>query len=50
VRVHLAEGNTGESIRQYRLFRRLLLEHLGLEPSGRMEELMRGIATMDSVR
>ena len=50
VRVHLAEGNTGEAIRQYRLFRRLLLEHLGLEPSGRMEELMRGIATMDSVR
>lgn len=50
VRVHLAEGNTGEAIRQYRLFRRLLLEHLGLEPSGRMEELMSSIATMDSVR
>ena len=50
VRVHLAEGNTGEAVRQYRLFRRLLREHLGLEPSGRMEELMRSIATMDSVR
>jgi len=50
VRVHLAEGNTGEAIRQYRLFRRLLLEHLGLEPSGRMEELMSSIATMDTAR
>lgn len=47
VRVHLAEGNTGEAIRQYRLFRRLLREHLGLEPSGRMEELIRSIATVD---
>jgi DNA-binding SARP family transcriptional activator len=50
VRVHLAEGNTGEAVRQYRLFRRLLLEGLGLEPSGRMEELMRSIRTMDTVR
>ncbi|HVM58382.1 MAG TPA: BTAD domain-containing putative transcriptional regulator [Gaiellaceae bacterium] len=50
VRVHLAEGNTGEAIRQYRLFRRLLRDHLGLEPSGRMEELMRGISTIDTVR
>ena len=50
VRVHIADGNTGEAIRQYRLFRRLLLEHLGLEPSGRMEELIRGIATVDMLR
>ena len=49
VRVHLAEGNTGEAIRQYRLFRGLLHDRLGLEPSGRMEELMRGIRTMDTV-
>jgi DNA-binding SARP family transcriptional activator len=48
VRVHLAEGNTGEAIRQYRLFRRLLRDRLGLEPSGRMEELMRGIPTLDT--
>ena len=47
VRVHLADGNTGEAIRQYRLFRRLLREHLGLEPSGRMEELIRSIDTVD---
>jgi DNA-binding SARP family transcriptional activator len=50
VRVHLAEGNPGEAIRQYRLFRRLLREHLGLEPSGRMEELMDTIATTGTVR
>jgi DNA-binding SARP family transcriptional activator len=50
VRVHLAEGNVGEAVRQYHLFRRLLHEHLGLEPSARMEELMRGIATVESVR
>lgn len=50
VRVHLAEGNPGEAIRQYRLFRRLLREHLGLEPSGRMEELMDTIATTGTIR
>jgi DNA-binding SARP family transcriptional activator len=41
--IHLAEGNDGEAIRQYRLFRRLVHEQLGLEPSARMEELMRSI-------
>jgi DNA-binding SARP family transcriptional activator len=50
VRVHLAEGNTGEAVRQYRLFRRLLRDGLGIEPSGRMEELMRSIRTVDTVR
>jgi DNA-binding SARP family transcriptional activator len=40
IRVHLAEGNTGEAIRQYRFCRRLLREHLGVEPSRQMEELM----------
>jgi DNA-binding SARP family transcriptional activator len=38
--VHLAEGNVGEAVRQYRLFRRLLQEQLGLEPSPLMEELV----------
>jgi DNA-binding SARP family transcriptional activator len=50
VRVHLAEGNAGEAVRQYRLFRRLLDEQLGLVPSGRMEELMRDIATAGAAR
>jgi DNA-binding SARP family transcriptional activator len=39
VRVHLAEGNIGEAIRQYRLCRRLLQNQLGLEPSELMERL-----------
>jgi DNA-binding SARP family transcriptional activator len=39
VRVHLAEGNIGEAIRQYGLCRRLLQEQLGLEPSELMERL-----------
>ncbi len=40
VGVHLAEGNVAEAVRQYRLFRRLLHEELGLEPSRLMEELI----------
>jgi DNA-binding SARP family transcriptional activator len=39
VQVHLAEGNIGEAIRQYRLCCRLLQERLGLEPSELMEHL-----------
>jgi DNA-binding SARP family transcriptional activator len=50
VRVHLVEGNAGEAVRQYRLFRHLLGEQLGLEPSERMEELMRSIAAAGSSR
>ena len=37
IKVHLAEGNPGEAIRQYRLFRRLVLDPLGLEPSAAMQ-------------
>jgi DNA-binding SARP family transcriptional activator len=44
VRVHLAEGNTAEALRQYRLFRRMLREQLGLEPSAQIEQLLRPIA------
>ena len=43
IRVHLAEGNDAEAIRCYRLFRKLLLEKLSLEPSGRMDALMGGV-------
>jgi DNA-binding SARP family transcriptional activator len=43
VRVHLAEGNAAEAIRQYRVFRQLLSEQLGIAPSARMEALIRGI-------
>ena len=41
VKVHLAEGNQAEAVRQYRLYRRLLEEHLGLTPSLQMLELLR---------
>lgn len=40
IRVHLADGNVGEALRQYRLCRRLLREQLGIEPSERMRELV----------
>ncbi|HSF60641.1 MAG TPA: BTAD domain-containing putative transcriptional regulator [Gaiellaceae bacterium] len=40
IRVHLAEGNACEALRQYGFCRRLLEEHLGVEPSPRMEELI----------
>jgi DNA-binding SARP family transcriptional activator len=50
VRVHLADGNLAEAIRQYRLCRRLLNEHLGVEPSERMEELVRDLRAAETVR
>ena len=40
IAVHLAEGNPGEALRQYRFFRRLLKEQLGLEPSRLMTDLI----------
>ncbi len=43
IRVHLADGNAVEAIRQYRFYQRLLTERLGLEPSDRMKELMRRV-------
>lgn len=50
VRVHLAEGNAAEAIRQYRLFRRLVSDQLGLAPSARMEALVQGIDTSATAR
>jgi DNA-binding SARP family transcriptional activator len=40
IRVHLAEGNACEAIRQYRFCARLLRERLGLEPSAQLAELV----------
>jgi DNA-binding SARP family transcriptional activator len=39
VSVHLAEGNRGEAVRQYRAYRDRLEEELGLGPSPQMEAL-----------
>jgi DNA-binding SARP family transcriptional activator len=44
IRAHLGEGNVGEALRQGDLFRVQLDRELGLGPSPRMEELLRGIA------
>jgi DNA-binding SARP family transcriptional activator len=43
IRVHLAEGNAGEAIRQYRFCRRLLREQLALAPSPQLTELVRDL-------
>ncbi len=43
VRAHLADGNAGEALRQYRLFVALLDRQLGLAPSGAMRALVAGL-------
>jgi DNA-binding SARP family transcriptional activator len=43
VRIHLAEGNVGEAVRQYELCRGLLGEKLGVAPSEQMERLLAGV-------
>jgi DNA-binding SARP family transcriptional activator len=40
IRVHLAEGNRSEALRQYELCRRLLRDRLGVEPSAGLTELL----------
>ena len=40
IRVHLAEGNRGEALRQYELCRRVLRDRLGVEPSPELEQLL----------
>jgi DNA-binding SARP family transcriptional activator len=44
IRVHLAEGNRGEAIRQYRLCRSLLSRKLGLEPPAELDALVEGLS------
>ena len=41
--VYLAEGNQAEALRSYRVYRDLLRDQLGLEPSARMDEVVRGL-------
>jgi DNA-binding SARP family transcriptional activator len=40
IKAHLAEGNTGEALRQYQAFAALLREELGIPPSKAMAELI----------
>ena len=45
IQAHLAEGNPGEAVRQYHLYRRLLTDELAIEPSpairGMVQPLLR---------
>ncbi|MDN3353599.1 BTAD domain-containing putative transcriptional regulator [Actinomadura sp. DC4] len=50
VQAHVAEGNTAEAVRQYRLYRRLLREELGLTPSARFSEMIAGLGVADTAR
>jgi DNA-binding SARP family transcriptional activator len=45
IRVHLAEGNHVQALRQYQSYRRQLHDELGLEPSPQMEQLIRHLRT-----
>lgn len=42
ISVHLAEGNRSEALRHYAYYRQLVNDELGIEPSTRMEMLVRG--------
>lgn len=50
VRVHLADGNAVEAVRQYRFCRRLLREQLGIEPTQQLRELVAGLDGMETER
>jgi DNA-binding SARP family transcriptional activator len=41
ISVHLAEGNQSEALRQYAYYRQLVSRELGVQPSPRMETLLR---------
>lgn len=43
IRVHIAEGNQWEAVREFRCFSRLLQSELGLKPTARLEALVRDL-------
>lgn len=43
IRAHIAEGNYSEALREYRLYRDLLMTEMGLDPSDQMTDLLRDI-------
>jgi DNA-binding SARP family transcriptional activator len=45
IRLHLAEGNAAEALRQYRVYCSLLRAALNLDPSPSMQALVRGVAS-----
>jgi DNA-binding SARP family transcriptional activator len=40
IEAYMAQGNINDALRQYREYRRLLREELGLEPSERLQQIM----------
>ena len=49
IKVHLAEGNPVEAIRQYRLYRTLVLDELGLPPSPAMQRMLESLPIGDEM-
>jgi DNA-binding SARP family transcriptional activator len=47
IRVHLAEGNAVEAVRQYRLYRALIGDELGLAPSAEMQRIVAALPIGD---
>jgi SARP family transcriptional regulator, regulator of embCAB operon len=45
IRVHLAEGNQSEALREYASYRALLHAELGLEPTPRLRQLVQGLCS-----
>jgi DNA-binding SARP family transcriptional activator len=43
IAAHLSEGNQSEALAQYRFFRNLLHDELGLQPSAQMERVIRSL-------
>lgn len=40
IKTHMAEGNFGEAGRQYQVYRRIVRDELGIEPSASLQDLM----------
>lgn len=43
IEVHLAEGNKGSALQHYQRYRLLLQREMGVEPSARMDEIVRAL-------
>jgi DNA-binding SARP family transcriptional activator len=50
IRVHLANGNAVEAVRQYDLCRRLLHDQLGVEPTQQMQDAIGALAQVETKR
>ncbi len=49
IQVHRAAGNRSEALRQYRIYRALMRNEPGLEPSPAMEQVARSMPIGDEV-